>query len=263
MSLDFIPADDSPEKDAFLIKPEFKPKSIRSFVIRAGKITAGQKNAFENSWHIYGLSLFNGKIDPETLFGRDAPLVLEIGFGMGDSLFQMAAQEPDKNFIGIEVHPPGVGRLINLAHQQELKNLRVYMADAMDVLEDCIPDESIDRLQLYFPDPWHKKKHNKRRIVQASFIQKIYPKLKMAGNLHMATDWQPYAEQMLDLISADEGFENLSIEKSFVSRPDYRPITKFEKRGEKLGHGVWDLLFKKINNFGKVRTNNNHETDVD
>lgn len=258
MSLDFISSDDSSEKEAFLIKPEFKPKSIRSFVIRAGKITAGQKNAFEHSWHLYGLSLFSGKINPADLFGRDAPLVLEIGFGMGDSLFQMAKQEPDKNFIGIEVHPPGVGRLINLAHQQELKNLRVYMADAMDVLEDCIPDESIDRLQLYFPDPWHKKKHNKRRIVQQEFIQRIYPKLKIAGLLHMATDWQPYAEHMLEVLSADDRFENLA-QESFIPRPDYRPITKFEKRGEKLGHGVWDLLFKKINNFGKVRTNNNHE----
>lgn len=263
MSFDFIPSDDPSEKDAFLIKPEFKPKSIRSFVIRAGKITPGQKNAFENSWHLYGLSLFKGKINPAELFGRDAPLVLEIGFGMGDSLFQMAKEESDKNFIGIEVHPPGVGRLINLAHLEGLKNLRVYMADAMDVLEDCIPDESIDRLQLYFPDPWHKKKHHKRRIVQATFLRKLYPKLKTTGVLHMATDWQAYAEHMLEVVSADEDFENLSPEKTYVARPDYRPITKFEKRGEKLGHGVWDLLFKKQSKFGKVRANNNHEMDVD
>ena len=252
MSIDLI-TPDTEGSETFLIKPEFKPKSIRSFVIRAGKITAGQKKAFETLWPIYGLSLFRGKIDPEILFGRAAPLVLEIGFGMGDSLFQMAKQEPDKNFIGIEVHPPGVGRLMHLAHQENLTNLRVYMADAMDVLEDCIPDESIDRLQLFFPDPWHKKKHNKRRIVQQLFVQKIHPKLKTNGILHMATDWQPYAEYMLEVMDLSENFENTHKASPYSPRPDYRPITKFEKRGEKLGHGVWDLLFKKTDNFVKVR----------
>jgi tRNA (guanine-N7-)-methyltransferase len=251
MSTDFITPDITGD-ETFLIKPEFKPKSIRSFVIRAGKITAGQKKAFETLWPVYGLSLFKGKIDPETLFGRSAPLVLEIGFGMGDSLFQMAKQEPEKNFIGIEVHPPGVGRLMNLAHQENLTNLRVYMADAMDVLDDCIPDEIIDRLQLYFPDPWHKKKHNKRRIVQKPFVQKLHPKLKPAGIFHMATDWQPYAEYMVEVMDLCEGFENIQKSSPYSPRPDYRPITKFEKRGEKLGHGVWDLVFKKSNAFVNV-----------
>jgi len=246
MSLDFI-ADDETSESTFLIKPEFKPKSIRSFVIRAGKITAGQKSAFETLWPTYGLSLFKGKIDLDLLFGRKAPLVLEIGFGMGDSLFQMASQEPDKNFIGIEVHPPGVGRLMNLVHQAGLSNLRVYMADAMDVLEDCIPDESIDRLQLFFPDPWHKKKHNKRRIMQTIFVQKVFPKLTTGGVLHMATDWQAYAEQMLEVMKLADGFSNLDPNGAYSLRPDYRPITKFEKRGAKLGHGVWDLLYKKLN----------------
>ena len=175
-------------EEGFLIKPEFKPKAIRSFVIRAGRITVGQKNAFDNWWPGFGLSLFKGAINPEQVFGRRAPLVLEIGFGMGDSLLEMARNEPDKNFIGIEVHPPGVGRLINVAGQEGLSNLRVYMADAMDVLEDCIPDGCIDRLQLYFPDPWHKKKHNKRRILQAAFVQKLRPKLALGGIFHMATD---------------------------------------------------------------------------
>jgi tRNA (guanine-N7-)-methyltransferase len=231
----------------FLIKPEFKPKSIRSFVIRAGRITAGQKQAFDTAWPSYGLSLFAGAIQPTQIFGREAPLVLEIGFGMGDSLLEMAINEPDKNFIGIEVHPPGVGRLIHLAAKQELKNLRVYMADAMDVLEDCIPDQSIDRLQLYFPDPWHKKKHNKRRIVQPAFIQALKPKLKLGGHFHMATDWQAYAEQMAEVMAAAEGFKNTTAESTatYVERPDYRPITKFEKRGARLGHGVWDLIFER------------------
>jgi tRNA (guanine-N7-)-methyltransferase len=241
---ELIPADDG-EEQGFLIKPEFKPKSIRSFVIRAGRITEGQKKAFEVCWPQLGLSLFSGPIDPTSVFGRKAPLVLEIGFGMGDSLFEMARNEPDKNFIGIEVHPPGVGRLINLAVQSELSNLRVYMADAMDVLEDCIPDQSIDRLQLYFPDPWHKKKHHKRRMLQVQFVQKLRPKLAVGGIFHMATDWQPYAEHMFEVMNAAEGFTNTQAQGGYSPRPEYRPVTKFEKRGERLGHGVWDLLFQK------------------
>lgn len=232
-------------EQGFLIKPEFKPKAIRSFVIRAGRITVGQKNAFDTYWPSFGLSLFKGRIDPEVVFGRKAPLVLEIGFGMGDSLLEMARNEPEKNFIGIEVHPPGVGRLINVAGQEGLRNLRVYMADAMDVLEDCIPDSCIDRLQLYFPDPWHKKKHHKRRILQSAFVQKLRPKIVDGGVFHMATDWQAYAEHMLEVMNAAPGFATEFKETGYAPRPDYRPITKFEKRGERLGHGVWDLLFKK------------------
>lgn len=232
-------------EEGYFIKPEFKPKSIRSFVIRAGRITAGQKKAFDECWPLVGLSLFSGAINPDEIFARKAPLVLEIGFGMGDSLLQMAKNEPEKNFIGVEVHPPGVGRLINLTIQEKLSNLKVYMADAMDVLEDCIPDQSIDRLQLYFPDPWHKKKHHKRRILQSDFVKKIRPKLKDGGIFHMATDWQPYAEHMMEVMSAAEGFENTQAKGEYSPKPDYRPNTKFEKRGERLGHGVWDLLFTK------------------
>lgn len=242
-TLDFISASEDGE-EGFLIKPEFKPKSIRSFVIRAGRITVGQKNAFDAWWPIYGLSLYKGAIDPQIIFGRQAPLVLEIGFGMGDSLLEMARNEPEKDFIGIEVHPPGVGKLINNAGKEGLKNLRVYMADAMDVLDDCIPNACIDRLQLYFPDPWHKKKHNKRRILQPFFAQKILPKLKQHGVFHMATDWQAYAEHMLEVMNAASGFSNTLPAGGYAARPEYRPITKFEKRGERLGHGVWDLLFQ-------------------
>ncbi|RZA00594.1 MAG: tRNA (guanosine(46)-N7)-methyltransferase TrmB [Moraxellaceae bacterium] len=226
------------------MKPEFKPKSIRSFVIRAGRITSGQKSAFETWWPSYGLSLYNGMIDPKAVFGRDAPLVLEIGFGMGDSLLEMARNEPDKDFIGIEVHPPGVGRLINSAGKEGIKNLRVYMADAMDVLEDCIPNGSVNRLQLYFPDPWHKKKHNKRRIIQPAFVQNLHPKLVIGGVFHMATDWQPYAEHMLEIMNSASNFCNTDTLGGFAHRPDYRPQTKFERRGQRLGHGVWDLLFQ-------------------
>lgn len=242
-SLEFISSPEEGE-EGFLIKPEFKPKSIRSFVIRAGRITSGQKSAFDAWWPMYGLSLYKGAIDPQAIFGRTAPLVLEIGFGMGDSLLEMARNEPEKDFIGIEVHPPGVGKLINNAGKEGIKNLRVYMADAMDVLEDCIPNTCIDRLQLFFPDPWHKKKHNKRRILQPAFVQNIYPKLKAGGIFHMATDWQAYAEHMLEVMNAAPNFTNTINPGPYAERPDYRPLTKFEKRGEKLGHGVWDLLFQ-------------------
>ena len=230
-------------EEGFLIKPEFKPKSIRSFVIRAGRITSGQKAAFDSWWPMYGLSLYKGAIDFEAIFGRKAPVVLEIGFGMGDSLLEMAKNEPDKDFIGIEVHPPGVGKLINEAGKAGVKNLRVYMADAMDVLEDCIADGAIDRLQLYFPDPWHKKKHNKRRILQSAFVQKVRPKLKLGGVFHMATDWQNYAEQMLQILQERENLHNQSPTGDYIARPDFRPLTKFEQRGQHLGHGVWDLYF--------------------
>jgi tRNA (guanine-N7-)-methyltransferase len=227
------------------IRPEYRKKSIRSYVVRAGRMTDGQRNAFENSWSTYGLKLADGAIDTDTVFGRSGPKILEIGFGMGDSLLQMAAAEPATDFIGIEVHPPGVGTIMNIAQSEGISNLRVYLADANDVLEECFPPQSIDRLQLYFPDPWHKKKHNKRRIVQPQFVQLVREKLRPGGVLHMATDWQHYAEQMLETLDEAEGFENIAGIGQYSPRPDYRPMTKFEKRGERLGHGVWDLIYKK------------------
>lgn len=228
------------------IRPEYKKKSIRSYVVRAGRMTEGQKAAFDKYWSVYGLSLHNGKVDAESTFGRRAPQVLEIGFGMGGSLLQMVQAEQEKDFIGIEVHPPGAGRLINDAGKLELSNLRVYLADAIDVMDDCIEDASIDRLQVYFPDPWHKKKHNKRRLIQPAFVQRIHAKLKSGGVFHLATDWEPYAEYMLEVMEAAEGYENIAGAGQYSPRPDYRPVTKFEQRGEQLGHGVWDLLYRKI-----------------
>lgn len=226
-------------------KPEYKRKPIRSYVIRSGRMTDGQKNAFAKQWTTYGLSLFDGPVEFAKVYGREAPTVLEIGFGMGDSLCEMAQQESDKDFMGIEVHPPGVGCLINNAAKSEIKNLKVYMADAIDVLDDCIPDYSLDRFQLYFPDPWHKKKHHKRRIVQPAFIEKILQKLKPGGLIHMATDWEAYAEHMMEVLSLFPALENKAGEYCFSEKPEFRPNTKFEKRGERLGHGVWDLLFTK------------------
>ncbi len=228
---------------AMEIKPEFKKKAIRSFVLRTGRMTDGQHAAFEHYWPQFGLSLHDGLLQPEVSFARHQPLVLEIGFGMGDSLLQMAQNEPDKNFIGIEVHPPGVGRLLNNAGKAEIPNLKIYMADATDVLDDCIAPLSLHRFQLYFPDPWHKKKHHKRRIVQPDFIDRVAGKMQSGGLLHLATDWENYAEYMLEVLSANPALENTA--EQYAPRPAFRPTTKFELRGERLGHGVWDLVFRK------------------
>lgn len=227
------------------IRPEYRDKPIRSYVVRSGRMTKSQKDAFGLKWERYGLKLVDGKIDLDDVFQRSAKKVLEIGFGMGDSLLQMAMQEPETDFLGIEVHAPGMGSLVNAAADQDIDNLRLYLADANDVLEECIAPDTLDRVQLYFPDPWHKKKHHKRRIVQPQFLQLIRRKLKVAGCLHIATDWEPYAEQMLELIDAAPGYKNTAGKGHFIPRPDYRPLTKFEKRGQGLGHGVWDLLAEK------------------
>jgi len=223
-----------------------KQRPIRSYVVRGGRLTQAQQDAIENLWPEYGLDQEDGLIDRQRVFGRHAQLVFEIGFGMGDSLLEMVQAEPETDFIGIEVHPPGVGRLINEAKLLGLPNLRVYLADANDVLKECIGDNTLQRLQLYFPDPWHKKKHNKRRIVQPESVQLIRAKLAPGGVLHMATDWQHYAEQMLEVLDEAPGFENCVGPQQYSPRPDYRPLTKFEKRGERLGHGVWDLLYRKL-----------------
>ena len=226
------------------IKPEYRKKSIRSYVVRAGRMTPAQRQAFDGGWSRYGLKLCDGALDAEREFGAKAPLIVEIGFGMGDSLLQMAQAVPDCHFVGIEVHPPGVGSLMNAAAAVEVDNLRLYLADATDVMRECIGAQSVDRLQLYFPDPWHKKKHNKRRIVQPDFVQMVRSRLRLGGVFHMATDWQPYAEQMLETMQQADGFSNCAV-SDYAPKPDYRTLTKFERRGARLGHGVWDLLFER------------------
>lgn len=221
-------------------------RSVRSYVLRTGRITPSQKSAFEFHWPLYGLEISPGIIDPSKVFKRQAPLVLEIGFGMGESLLTMAQQEPDKNFIGIEVHTPGVGRLLNSIDEHDVQNLRIYRDDALGVLQQCFENQSIDRLQLYFPDPWPKKKHHKRRIVQAKFVELVSQKLKPGGIFHMATDWQAYAEHMLEVMELSKSFSNTAGPGNFSDRPDFRPTTKFEQRGARLGHGVWDLIYQKL-----------------
>ena len=227
-------------------KPEFRKKSIRSYVVRSGRITESQRRAFETHWPNYGLELVTGKLNTESIFGSAAFVVVEIGFGMGDSLLQMAEASPHQHFIGIEVYPPGVGSIMKRAHATQLKNLRVYLADANDVIEECFGENTIDRLQLFFPDPWHKKKHNKRRIVTPSFVQLVRSRLVLNGVFHMSTDWEAYAEQMLEIMEQSDGYLNCAGAGNFSEKPDYRPLTKFELRGERLGHNVWDLVFKRV-----------------
>lgn len=220
-------------------------RKIRSFVMREGRMTKGQARAMELQWPIMGLTHEGGMINPAQLFGREAPIVLEIGFGMGKSLVEMAQAEPENEYIGIEVHGPGVGACLSYADELNVTNLHVYKHDAIEVLADCIPDESLSRIQLFFPDPWHKKRHHKRRIVKAEFVQKLRSKLKMGGVFHMATDWENYAEHMVEVMNASEGFSNTAEQGDFVPRPDFRPLTKFEARGHRLGHGVWDIIYRR------------------
>ncbi len=221
-------------------------RPIRSFVKRSGRMTAGQQKAYERLWPRKGLTVDDGELDYRAVFGRQAPVVLEIGFGMGGSLVAMAAAEPETDFIGIEVHQPGVGKLFHLMQEQGVDNIRAYCDDAVEVLSHCIPDHSLDRIQIYFPDPWHKKKHHKRRLIQPAFVQTLRGKLKPGGELHLATDWEDYAEYMMEVLTAAEGFDNVADPYCFAERPAYRPVTKFEQRGEKRGHGVWDLLFRTV-----------------
>lgn len=221
-------------------------RRLRSFVRRQGRLTEGQSRALDTLWDEYGLELSQGPLNFEQVFGNNHPTVLEIGFGDGVSLLEMARTGSDKNFIGVEVHRPGVGKLINDAQRDDVHNIKVFCDDAIDVLEKSITPNSLDGVQLFFPDPWHKKRHNKRRIVQPQFAQQIRAKLKVGGYFHMATDWEPYAEHMMDVMSQAEGYKNSSGNGNYSPRPAYRPITKFERRGERLGHGVWDLIFTKV-----------------
>ncbi len=220
-------------------------RRIRSFVKREGRLTVGQQRALDELFPRYGLSLSPTPLDLAAVFGRKAPCVLEIGFGNGSSLAEMAASNPQQDYIGVEVHRPGVGNLLMQIEKRGLENLRVINDDAVEVLEKMIADTSLDAVYLFFADPWHKKRHHKRRIVQPPFVQLLRKKLKTGGVFHMATDWQDYAEHMMAVMSEAEGFENTAGKGQYLPRPDYRPLTKFEQRGKKLGHGVWDLMFKK------------------
>jgi tRNA (guanine-N7-)-methyltransferase len=220
-----------------------KRRAIRSYVLRTGRMTPGQRRAYEENWQRCGLAHDDGLLDFGAAFGREGPRVLEIGFGMGQSLVTMAAAAPASNFIGIEVHKPGVGKLLYSMVEQGVDNIRVYCHDAVEILRDCIPEDSLDTVQIFFPDPWHKKRHYKRRLVQPVFIAQLLLRLKAGGTLHLATDWENYAQQMMEVLSDAQGLSNNFGEGQFAPRPEHRPLTKFELRGERLGHGVWDLVF--------------------
>ena len=221
-------------------------RKIRSFVKREGRMTNRQSTAIENLWPTIGIDYQEKMLDFKTVFGREAPVVLEIGFGMGKSLVEMAKNAPEKDFLGIEVHTPGVGACLADAGEQGITNLRIINHDAVEVLEHMIPEKSLATFQLYFPDPWHKARHHKRRIVQPEFIENMRHKLAIGGVIHMATDWENYAEHMLAVLQAATHFKNCSKNGEYADRPTWRPLTKFENRGNKLGHGVWDLLFERI-----------------
>jgi len=221
-------------------------KTIQSFVRRSSKLTPGQRNGIDKLWSNYGLDIPKGYMDLDKVFNNTNPRVLEIGFGNGDSLLSMAINTPNKNFLGVEVYEAGIGRLINEAHKVGIDNLRVVKFDAVELLHNHIDDDSFESLQLFFPDPWHKKKHHKRRIVNSNFLNLISKKLIKNAVIHMATDWESYAQQMMDSMENHKNFKNRFGAHIYSSSPGLRPITKFEKRGQKLGHKVWDLMF--INN---------------
>ncbi len=234
-----------------VISPEFDEngramRRVRSFVRRQGRLTKGQQQALDDYWPVMGVEFQQEPVDFTALFGREAPVVLEIGFGMGASLVTMASSNPQQNFLGIEVHSPGVGACLGSAHEAGIDNLRVMCHDAVEVLNKMIPDNSLRMVQLFFPDPWHKARHNKRRIVQVPFAELVLRKLKLGGVFHMATDWEAYAEHMLEVMNSVDGYKNQSAENNYVPRPESRPLTKFEQRGQRLGHGVWDLMFERV-----------------
>jgi tRNA (guanine-N7-)-methyltransferase len=219
-------------------------RAVRSFVARAGRMTGAQERAWAELWPRYAVPDGDAPLDFAALYGRRAPLVIEVGFGNGESLVALAAANPDRDFLGIEVHRPGVGHLLLRAAALDLTNLRIACRDAVEVLERRVPDGSVAELLLYFPDPWPKKRHHKRRIVQPGFVDLVARKLGPDGRFRLATDWEPYALHMLEVLSGSAAFLNESGD-GYAPRPDSRPVTRFERRGERLGHGVWDLSFRK------------------
>lgn len=223
--------------------PDATHRPIRSFVLRAGRVSRAQARALETLLPLYGIPYRSEPLDLDAVFGRHAPRILEIGFGMGETTARIAAAHPENDYLGVEVHTPGIGSLLKQIHEAGLKNVRIIPHDAVEVLQHMIPSESLDGVHIYFPDPWPKKRHHKRRLIQPAFVALVADRLKPGGYLHVATDWQPYAEHILAVLSAEPRLENTA--SGYAPRPEWRPMTKFETRGLKLGHGVWDILFRK------------------
>jgi tRNA (guanine-N7-)-methyltransferase len=219
-----------------------KNRRIRSFVLRQGRLTKGQERALATVWPQFGIDYAENLLDLNQVFGRtDAKKILEIGFGMGESTAKIAQSLPDCNFLAVEVHTPGVGSLLKLIQEVQLTNIRVIQHDVVDVLQSMIADSSLDGVHIFFPDPWHKKRHHKRRLIQAEFVKLLCSKLKSSAYIHVATDWQEYAEWVLEALNAEPQLQNSA--ETYAEKPNYRPLTKFENRGIRLGHGVWDLVF--------------------
>jgi len=221
---------------------DLSQRRIRSFVLRQGRLTKGQARALETGFPQFGVNYAPELLDLNALFNRaDSKKILEIGFGMGETTAKIAQVLPDCDFLAAEVHTPGVGALLKLIQENELNNIRVIQHDVVEVLHNMVADGSLDGVHIFFPDPWHKKRHHKRRLIQAEFVQLLCTKLKAGGYLHVATDWQEYAEWVLEVLNAETQLENTA--KDYAVKPTYRPLTKFENRGLKLGHGVWDMVF--------------------
>ncbi|NND45566.1 MAG: tRNA (guanosine(46)-N7)-methyltransferase TrmB [Xanthomonadales bacterium] len=220
-------------------------RPVRSYVLRQGRLTDAQARALEELWPRYGIDEDADTIDLEALFGRQAPLVVEIGFGDGAATWRMATAEPEKNFIGIEVHQPGVGRLLQALEREGIDNVRIACTDAVTFMRERVGAGTLSELRIYFPDPWPKKRHHKRRIVQREFLDLVSVRMQAGGILHLATDWEPYAEHMLETLTPHPAFENLSPTGDWCPRPAWRPETKYERRGDRLGHRSFDLLFRR------------------
>ncbi len=226
---------------------DLSKRHIRSFVLRQGRVSVAQQRAIDTLLPRFGIPYAAQKLDLAQAFGRTAPTILEIGFGMGDSTATIAQAHPENDYLALEVHTPGVGNLLKLIDSELLNNIRIMQHDAVEILRDMIEENALDGVHIFFPDPWHKARHNKRRLIQAPFIAKLVQKLKPGGYIHVATDWQDYAEQVLRVLSAEPLLENTAID--YAERPSYRPLTKFEQRGLRLGHGVWDLVFRRKKNL--------------
>jgi tRNA (guanine-N7-)-methyltransferase len=227
--------------------PDLRLRSVRSFVLRQGRATAGQERALSQLWPKYGVEYSPARLDLQALFGRAAPHMLEIGFGAGEALLEFATAHPEMDCIGIEVHRPGVGRLLLGAEAATLRNLRVICHDAVEVLQHQLAPASIELAHIFFPDPWPKKRHHKRRLIQAPFVELLAQTIAPGGTLRLATDWEQYAQQMRDVIDASSKFVNVAADAGFVARSAERALTRFERRGQRLGHGVWDLEYRRTN----------------
>jgi tRNA (guanine-N7-)-methyltransferase len=233
------------DSEAMTDTTDLSRRHIRSYVLRQGRVSPAQQRACETLLPRFGIPYVAQALDLEQAFGRSAPRILEIGFGMGDSTATIALAHPENDYLALEVHTPGVGNLLKLIDAQLIPNIRIIQHDAVEVLRDMIAANMLDGVHIFFPDPWHKARHNKRRLIQARFIVQLVQKLRPGGYIHVATDWQDYAEKILAVLATEPLLENTA--ENYAPRPDYRPLTKFEQRGIRLGHGVWDLVFRRRN----------------